>query len=47
VFYRLAALGLVTLHSDDEHAREIGSGRNNLRAVTLPADYAAEHVHLS
>ncbi len=29
------------------YAREVGSGRKNLRTVTLPAEYVAEHAHLS
>ena len=29
------------------YAREVGSGRKNLRTVALPAEYVGEHAHLS
>lgn len=40
----------VVQHVTDEgtvYVREVGSGRKNHRTVTLPAEYVAEHAHLS
>lgn len=40
----------VAQHVKDDgavYAREVGGGRKNPRTVTLPAEYVAEHAHLS
>ena len=40
----------VVQHVTDDgtvYAREVGSGRKNPRSVALPAEYVAEHAHLS